>query len=340
MLAIEPLDLHDAEQLAAFHQLYVEASSAGRRFPTPWPLDERRASWLSPSTAERFEGWLAVVDGSPRGVVEIELPLLDNTHLGGVGVYVPARYGRHGIGSALAAHAGERLRSADRRLVEGFVSGAQVGDDGTYAGPPSSGELFAARHGLTDRLPHVHRVLDLPVPASRLRRLAAEAARHHGAYRLVSWAGRCPDEHVDAYCALKAAMVTEAPAGQLEIEPEVWDERRLREGEDELADMGRTRHVHATIARDGAMAAHSELVVPTHDPGRVYQWDTLVLPGHRGHRLGLALKVANHAVVQRLHPDRREAHTWNSADNTAMVAVNDALGYRPVELMGEWQGPV
>jgi GNAT superfamily N-acetyltransferase len=82
------------------------------------------------------------------------------------------------------------------------------------------------------------------------------------------------------------------------------------------------------------------LVVAGTDPGRAYQWDTLVLPEHRGHRLGLALKVANLARMQAGHPDRTELHTFNAEDNPPMAAVNDALGFRAVERMGEWQGPV
>lgn len=30
-------------------------------------------------------------------------------------------------------------------------------------------------------------------------------------------------------------------------------------------------------------------------------------------------------------------HTWNGEENTAMNAVNAELGFRPVELLQEWQ---
>ena len=85
---------------------------------------------------------------------------------------------------------------------------------------------------------------------------------------------------------------------------------------------------------------HTQLiidVVPGRDPGKVFQDDTLVLPRHRGHRLGLALKVANLRAVQRAHPDRRVLHTWNAEENGPMVAVNNAMGFRPVERLGEYQ---
>lgn len=340
MPAIIPLDLHNAAALADFDRVYLAASCAGRPFATPWPLPERLSVWLAPSTIQRFEGWLAVDDGEVAGVAEIELPLLDNTHLADVGIYVLPERRRQGNGSALADRVLARLREEQRRIVQVFVSGSQGAPDGTRSATPSPGEAFATSYGLTKRLVDVHRVLELPVPDARLRSLAVDAAEHHRGYRLVSWEDRCPDEHVAAYCRLKEAMALQAPMGELDFEPEVWGEARLRETESELVAMGRTRYVQVAIAADGTMAGHTELVVPRHDPDKVFQWDTLVLPEHRGNRLGLALKVANHTLVQSEHPGRQQAHTWNAAENTAMVSVNDALGYRPVELMGEWQGPV
>ena len=41
------------------------------------------------------------------------------------------------------------------------------------------------------------------------------------------------------------------------------------------------------------MAGFNELLHAAHDPGNACNWDTLVVPAHRGHRLGMALKVAN-----------------------------------------------
>ncbi|MDQ3416553.1 MAG: GNAT family N-acetyltransferase, partial [Actinomycetota bacterium] len=117
-----------------------------------------------------------------------------------------------------------------------------------------------------------------------------------------------------AYCALKEAMIAEVPLGDLQFEPECWDEQRLREAEAELIAMGRTRLVVAAATGAGSIVAHNEVLHAAHDPGRLYNWDTLVLPGHRGHRLGLSMKVANLRRVQRLHPHGR-VHTDNAAQN-------------------------
>jgi hypothetical protein len=61
-----------------------------------------------------------------------------------------------------------------------------------------------------------------------------------------------------------------------------------------------------------------------------------VLPGHRGHRLGLATKVHNLRWLQREHRVPATLVTTNAEVNTHMVSVNDSLGFRPVERMVDY----
>jgi hypothetical protein len=35
-------------------------------------------------------------------------------------------------------------------------------------------------------------------------------------------------------------------------------------------------------------------------------------------------------------PEARRIVTWNAESNTHMVAINDVLGFRPVERVAEW----
>ena len=72
-------------------------------------------------------------------------------------------------------------------------------------------------------------------------------------------------------------------------------------------------------------------------PTELLQWNTLVHPDHRGHRLGLAMKVANLDALQQEYPQAVLAHTWNAKVNAPMLAVNTTMGFRPVEYLGEWQ---
>ncbi len=340
-MRIRLVDVASDDDFARAYDVYAAADRHGRPYPVTWPLDEVKATFRTPSSTQIDRMYVAEDGTEAVGVARLGLPLADNLHLAETTVYVRPDRWRRGIGTALAARLRAEAEAADRRLAGSWVPGRQVRADGGQAdaaGPP--GEAFARACGLTERNTDLHRVLPLPVDDELLDRLAADAARHHADYRLVSFTGRCPDQYAAAYCRLKAAMLVEAPMGDSEMEPEVWDERRLREEEAELAAMRRTRFSVLALDAAGEVAGFNELLHAEHDPGRLWNWDTMVLPAHRGHRLGMAVKVANLRTVAPAHPEAHEVHTHNAVQNGPMIAVNDRLGFVPVERVGEWQGPV
>ena len=57
-------------------------------------------------------------------------------------------------------------------------------------------------------------------------------------------------------------------------------------------------------------------------------YDTAVVPAHRGHGLGLALKAAMVDWLQQEHAPVREIETNNAEDNAHMLRVNEELGFR------------
>lgn len=337
---IVPVDPHDDASISSLHAVVDAADRYERAYPMTWTALEMAVTYRAEPVAEQVGAWLATEHAIVVGAVEASRPLLDNLHLLNVRVSVLPTARRRGIGTRLAQVAFEVAREHGRTTLSAWIPGAPTEPSGTpLSDHPRPGEAFAACWGLSNKLTDLHRVLDLPVPAKRLDALGADAP-HHTAYRLEQWVGPCPGEHVDAYCRLRGSIVSEAPMGDLDIEDEAYDEERLRAEERDLEQMQRVAYTTAAVGPDGDLVGHTMLVVAGTDPGMVYQWDTLVLPKHRGHRLGLALKVANLAWVQREHPDRTQVHTFNAASNAAMIAVNDALGFRAVERMGEWQGPV
>ena len=66
------------------------------------------------------------------------------------------------------------------------------------------------------------------------------------------------------------------------------------------------------------------------------QWCTYVHRAHRGHRLGLAVKAENLRAVQKMHPERTVITTTNSPVNAPMVAINELMGFRPVDVFAEF----
>jgi RimJ/RimL family protein N-acetyltransferase len=71
--------------------------------------------------------------------------------------------------------------------------------------------------------------------------------------------------------------------------------------------------------------------------GFAEQGDTLVAPSHRGHRLGLRIKLANLDLLMRHNPDLRAVDTFNADDNRWMIAVNEAMGFRPIQRIEDWE---
>jgi len=58
--------------------------------------------------------------------------------------------------------------------------------------------------------------------------------------------------------------------------------------------------------------------------------------GMRRDDLDQPWKVENLRRVQAAEPDRTALYTWNAEVNRHMIAVNEALGFRPVGRLGEF----
>ncbi len=60
-------------------------------------------------------------------------------------------------------------------------------------------------------------------------------------------------------------------------------------------------------------------------------------PEHRGHRLGLAVKLANLDFLAEREPAVRMIGTGNAQENAPMIAVNDMLGFEIAGVGMFWQ---
>jgi RimJ/RimL family protein N-acetyltransferase len=58
---------------------------------------------------------------------------------------------------------------------------------------------------------------------------------------------------------------------------------------------------------------------------------------HRGHRLGLFLKIAMLRWLAEQEPQLRYLETWNAASNAHMIRVNEILGYQHIAEVIECQ---
>jgi GNAT superfamily N-acetyltransferase len=314
---------------------WYDVRTAAQRHDLPglpmetWPdvlADER----VGDASARR-EVWVALRDRRVVGGCRLELPLRENTDVGEVELAVEPVSRRRGVGRTLLAHAADRVRAEGRpRLV---LWGEQPLD---REGP---GDTFARAVGGRLALTEVQRELDLEtLDPGALAVARREAEAHAAAYEVVMWEGPAPDDLVEGLAALKHQISTDAPMEELAWAGEEWGVDRLRILEAEAAAKGRRRFVAAARHRgDGHVAGFTELLVPAGGPQEAHQWDTVVLPADRGHRLGLLLKIVNLGQLRRRSPRTRQVTTWNAASNDPMVAVNDRLGFVAAARSPAWE---
>lgn len=330
---VQPLDPADVGAMRGAYDVWRAAyleDDPDNPLPT-FPEVLARAQAPLTSRAEEFY-LLRDADGTPVGCYRLDLPMADNLELAEVDLAVhPAHQGR-GYGRRLLEHLLARCAELGRhQLITGIDEPALGGE--------TRGSRFATKAGAQRSLGAIRRTLDLAVlDHAHLAELRAEALAASAGYDLVGWTGPCPEDLVDDYAALVGRMSTDAPLGDLDIEPERWDAARIREREAVLVAQGRT--MIATAARrtaDGALVAFTDLAVTVHDPENAFQWDTLVRREDRGHRLGMLVKLANLERLLASAPQARRVHTWNADINSWMVAINEAMGFRVARQEAAWR---
>jgi len=321
-IEIRELDRTDMAQVRAFWQVEHDAV-ADRPYNTfvAWRAAE---TYIPMDFPDRLRYFTAAWDGDTMvGAMAGGGPLTDNLHLAHCEVAVLAEHRRRGIGTLLADDFERWAAANGRRVVSGEVF-APV--DGL-----SRALEFAEARGYQVVLEDGMKVVDIPATRDRWDALAAECAPHHADYELRTIHGAFPDDLVDGYCAIQNMFMSEAPTGDADIEDEVWDAERVRGNQERAIKAGRRDVTTFAIAPDGEVAAMTEMFVNESLPHRGFQSGTLVVPAHRGHRLGLAVKVANQQALHAQFPELAFIITGNADVNVHMNAINDRLGFRVVE---------
>lgn len=306
----------------------------GRDDPPMWHPEERLASLRRPSSSFATAVVAAVHSDEVLGGARLLLPRRDNTTLAMVELAVEPRHRRRGVARALLREVREQASAAGRTSLLTEVDCPLDADESW------PGARFARAAGMTMRLGDVRRELPLPVEETLWRRLREEAAPHLGGYRLRSWAGPAAAADLPALAALLARMSTDAPMGELEYQPETWDADRVLDEEARYTAQGYRWWTVLAETAAGEPAGFTRMGYSHRKPQRLWQWDTLVVREHRGHRIGLAMKLVAVDAAAAAEPTAMSVTTWNAASNTPMISVNEAMGFRAVEATQEWQGPV
>ncbi|MFF9050398.1 GNAT family N-acetyltransferase [Streptomyces erythrochromogenes] len=236
---------------------------------------------------------------------------------------------RRGVGTALW----ERVR--EELLADGRTSVAAMLDLG---GP---GQAFAEAMGFENVLPMAWYVQDVPAggagasPAGATADGPAQPPATAG-YELLTWYGLVPDAWAPAAAAAHAAM-EDAPTGDMDERIQTWTPERLHTLQQLILDRGGDMITVAAVTPGGEVAAYTEIVLPDPAGTSALQYDTVVVPAHRGHGLGRAVKRHMAAQAAARHPQLRRIATTVADENGPMRAVNEALGYRRERGVGIYQ---
>lgn len=291
-------------------------------------------------------GFTASRDGEILGIGAMYMPT-DGTATVTADIWVdPERWGE-GIEEALLAAVEEEARHRGRSTIQSFTlhrpdtPGPRLNAPTGHGSVPADDRQtrFMRDNGFTLSQVERNSAFDLQNgPFDRVERLLASALEHAGPdYRLLEWTVPTPEEYLDGFATVRGRLATDMPAGELVIEEEIWDADRVRRREARFAAMGLTVSVAAVQhVPTGAIAAYNDIGIGEPD-SVTNQFGTLVLPEHRGHRLGMIVKCANILRWRTIAPHSPKISTFNAEENAHMLAINIEVGFVPVSYAGAWQ---
>lgn len=303
----------------------VVAASMALDLPgVPPPTAEELSARLAGSQLRsRVLAWLATEpDGRVVGVASLRLFTgAGQDHLADAELHVHPDLRKRGIGSRLLSE-----------LLAGAVAeGRRTVITETPADTPA--QRFCESHGFTRALTLDH--LMLPLGELDVARLDKRATAEHPGYRLTRWRGTVPAELAPAFAAAKSAM-NDMPTGEIDYGTVGWDAERVVRMAEVVADRGDTLLTVAAL-HGSDIAGFTEIVIPGGTGPRAQQYDTAVVPAHRGHGLGVLVKASMLQWLRAEHSHLTEVETDNATDNTHMLAVNEQLGFRVYRRTHEYQ---
>ncbi|MER7463869.1 GNAT family N-acetyltransferase [Streptomyces sp. NPDC097981] len=314
-LVLTPLSLPPADAEVEAWAAVVTASHAADLPGVPAPTRAEIAGRLRvPPSAGRFTHWAA-----DEGVASLLLFTdAGNAHTASLDLLtVRPDARRRGVGTALWRQVRAEL------LARGRTSVSTPVDLGT------PGHVFAESLGFENVLPFTWYVQDVAAAP------AAEPGLPAG-YTLLCWDGLVPDAWAAAAAVAHGAM-EDAPTGDMDEQPPAWTAERLHMVQRVVLDRGGRMLMVAAVTPAGEVASYTSLVLPDPAGPRALQYDTVVVPAHRGRGLGRTVKLRMLAETTARFPALREIATSVADENTPMRTVNAALGYRRERAAGIFQ---
>ena len=315
------IDPHDQRDFPLWFAVVDAAERLRDPFDTGWRPEEWRAFAADDADGQRVELFNFLEGDEVVAAAAIFFSLHEMPERARLEFFVHPAVRRRGHGT-------EALRQCEAYIVsQGRTQCLVTVREGSYEVATAPNRTFAPAHGYTLADDGRRRDLTWPRPDGELSRLRESALAYAQGYEIFTYLAPTDAIWLDDRARLMGFMPADMPTIDLETTPSVFDGERLLAHEAMVQEMGRQLLVAVALSwKTGRLVGFSELTVSRVAPQIARQWDTFVERDHRGHRLGLLMKVANLYQLATLGLDVRTISTFNSLLNEPMVAVNDALG--------------
>ena len=273
--------------------------------------------------------WWAFDGDELVGEVEAYRDIEDvaNEHLAWINERVHPNHRRRGLGTTLLQLAAAEALEHGRRLLM-MESNSQVPSGAAFL------ESIGAQAGLEERISQLSMAeLDLDLMDEWIDHGRSQRDR----FELFWLHGRWPKDMLDDVVDL-AHVMNDAPMDDLEFNDQAFTRTHITSEEDEIFERDFSRITVAARQRsDGRMVGYTQLFINPSFPDLGQQGDTGVHEDARGNRLGKWLKaeVARYLVAE--HPEITRIRTGNASSNEHMLAINEAMGFRPHHHTVVWQ---
>jgi len=288
--------------------------------------------------------FLARVDDVVIGAATYEAELDEDNDSAWASVSVLPEFRGQGIGQALAERVEQVAKDRGKAKLLAYMgvldsTGDQIPSPTGFGSIPADSRdaRFLSSRGYTYE--QSERISRLPLPISGLDELVDEAAATSGSeYAVHHWVGSTPERWLAGIALLNTRMTTDAPSAGLEEPEVVFTEERIASAEERDKTSPRKKLVVGVEhLPTGELVGYSELSVPAELDRCVMQYATLVLHEHRGHRLGMLLKVANLQHLESVAPGHPSVITFNAEENRHMLSVNEAVGFVAIGSEACWR---
>jgi GNAT superfamily N-acetyltransferase len=293
--------------------LLNEALAADLPADPLWRYDGFRDHVTGTMPGERRMCWLATEPGEGRLLGHASALLMDDIAVLELVVHPDER--RQGVGSAL-------LLATARCAADSCIPSLGVEGVGDTPAVP-----FYEAHGFRWAYAEMRSLLDVStVDWFRL----GEMARGIGSgYRVEYHPGGPPESMYPAYARAKES-VRDDGSGDLDLRPSSYDPERLRASLATLHARGLKPYIVLAVHEPtDTVAGLTEVVVPRQRPTRADQYDTIVVPEHRGYGLGRAMKARMLFELRAAEPQVVEVKTGHATEKEPLLKVNAELGFQP-----------